>query len=114
MRFATISPKPAFLGRPAYTPSGPFWLAYKSGAPVLPVFSTWDAASRSYRADAGEVIRVRGEDRDTAIREACERWSQETERRIREHPDQWIWLHRRWQTSPRTQASEVEAIQPSA
>lgn len=103
-----------FLGRPALTPSGPFWLAYKSGAPILPVFSIWDATSRGYRGVVGDVIRVRGEDRNAAIREACERWSQEAERRIREHPEQWIWLHRRWQTSTGEQAPGGEVIRPSA
>lgn len=102
-----------FLGRPALTPAGPFWLAYKSGAPILPVFATWDAASRRYRAVFGEVIRVHGKNRDAAIREACERWSQETERRIREHPEQWIWIHPRWQSSPGEQAPGGQVIRPA-
>ncbi len=103
-----------FLGRPALTTSGPFWLAYKSGAPILPVFSVWDPLTKRYRGEVGEVIRVGGNNRDAAIREACERWSQEAEQKIREHPEQWIWLHNRWQTSPGEQATRGEVIPPSA
>ncbi len=90
-----------FFGRPAYTPSGPISLALRAGAPVL-------LAAIRRLPDGRHRVRFdppfqldRSADRDEEVRratEACTRW---IEARIREHPDQWVWIHRRWRRSER-------------
>jgi Kdo2-lipid IVA lauroyltransferase/acyltransferase len=84
-----------FLGRGAWTSKVPATIARKTGAAVLPAFI--------HRTGRGHVIKVypdvdlsRSEDSETAIREDTIRFSSFFEDYIREHPEEWLWIHRRW------------------
>lgn len=84
-----------FLGRGAWTSKVPATIARKTGAAVLPAFI--------HRTGRGHVIKVypeidlsRSEDSETAIREDTIRFSGFVEDYIREHPEEWLWIHRRW------------------
>jgi len=84
-----------FLGRGAWTSKVPATIARKTGAAVLPAFI--------HRTGRGHVIKVypevdlsRIEDRETAITEDTIRFSSFVEDYIREHPEEWLWIHRRW------------------
>ncbi len=88
-----------FLGRPAFTTTTPAQLALRTGASVC--------AATLHRE--GDRLIVRGSalvDPETfradadPVRALTEWWSRELENRIRAHPEQWVWLHRRWRTTP--------------
>ena len=88
-----------FFGRQAYTPVGPALLAMASGAPLL--------LARNIRKDKGHLITVDPPlfaspeaDREEEVRRLVALYTKRLEEFIRESPEQWVWMHRRWRTSP--------------
>jgi KDO2-lipid IV(A) lauroyltransferase len=92
-----------FFGRPAKTRDAPARLAMRTGAPVVPVFL--------FRQDGGphHVVRFepalelvpQGEgDEAEAVAENVRRMNAAIEAAVREAPDHWAWVHRRWKTRP--------------
>jgi KDO2-lipid IV(A) lauroyltransferase len=70
-------------------------LAARSGAPVIPGFAVWRAEERRYVLRFYPAVRITGDaTADTARIQAA------VEDAIREYPDQWLWIHRRWKTRP--------------
>lgn len=89
-----------FFGRPAYTLTAPVKLALATGAPILPVFLVREGEER-YRLLIEEPIRVEPKGtKEETIEEYTARWSRVVEEKIREFPEQWAWMHRRWKTQP--------------
>jgi KDO2-lipid IV(A) lauroyltransferase len=43
---------------------------------------------------------VRTGDEDADVRENTARFMAVIEAYVREHPDQWLWVHKRWKTRP--------------
>jgi KDO2-lipid IV(A) lauroyltransferase len=90
-----------FFGIPACTTAGLARFALHTDAAVVPGFLHWDAALRKYRLCFGpaiELVRSGNDARD--IRENTQRFTRVVENYVRRHPDQWLWLHRRWKTRP--------------
>jgi KDO2-lipid IV(A) lauroyltransferase len=84
-----------FFGRPAATSTGLARLARRTGAPVLPIF-TFRAPDGVHEVEIGapvELPMVAGEP-DPAGDTAC--LVGFVERAVRAHPEQWLWIHRRW------------------
>ena len=54
------------------------------------------------RAFAGQEDFKGFSDRETAIRHYTERWVKALENQIRNCPEQYFWVHRRWKTRPPT------------
>lgn len=90
-----------FFGILASTTAGIARFALHTGAAVVPVFVHWDQPSRKYRLSFyPEVELVRTGDDATDIRENTQRFTCEIENYVRRHPDQWLWVHRRWKARP--------------
>ena len=90
-----------FFGVSASTTSGLARLALRTDAAVVPGFLSWDAARRKYRLrfePAVELARTGDEDAD--VIENTARFTRVIEDFVRAHPDQWLWVHRRWKTRP--------------
>lgn len=90
-----------FFGVPACTTTGLARVALHTDAPVVPGFIYWDERMRKYRLrfePAVELIRTGDPERD--IVENTARFTKVVENYIREHPDQWLWVHKRWKTRP--------------
>jgi len=90
-----------FFGVPASTSSGLARLALRTDAAVVPGFLLWDASRRKYRLrfePAVELSRTGNEEAD--VQENTQRFTRVIEDFIREHPDQWLWVHKRWKTRP--------------
>jgi KDO2-lipid IV(A) lauroyltransferase len=84
-----------FFGRPACAGVACVKLAQHSQAPVVPGFALWDATSHRYLLHFLPEVPLSGEaQKDTQRIHAV------LEEAIREYPDQWMWIHRRWKTRP--------------
>lgn len=90
-----------FFGVEACTASGLARVARRTGAAVLPGFLLWDEAESRYLLHFGEELRMqRTEDAEADARANTALFAAVTEKYIRQYPDQWLWLHRRWKTRP--------------
>ena len=90
-----------FFGVPASTTTGLARFARKTGAPVVPGFATWNEARRKYvlRFEPPvELVKTGNEEAD--LLENTTRFNRVIERAVRRHPEQWLWVHRRWRTRP--------------
>lgn len=90
-----------FFGVPAATTSGLARLALRTDAPLVPAFLYWDPDMRKYRLRFEPTIElVRTGDDDADVRENTARFTRAVEDFARRHPDQWLWVHKRWKTRP--------------
>ena len=96
-----------FFGRPACTMTAVAVLAKRFGSPVVPVFISRDRRDPTRHRIVFEPPLVfepsGGDGSATGADELVAHTQQYTsviERRIRERPDHWIWIHRRWNTRP--------------
>jgi KDO2-lipid IV(A) lauroyltransferase len=86
-----------FFGRKVPTTPGLAVMALKSGAPVLPVFMIRNGF-RKHRLivkEPLELIHTGNFKKD--IEANTQLFNHTLESIIREHPDQWLWIHRRWE-----------------
>lgn len=97
-----------FFGRPASTPLGPIRFARRSGSPIVVGFALRRKDGR-YRSEFFDPIHVRDDlPPEEAEREATERTVAQLEAVVRQYPEQWFWMHRRWKTKPRDAARAPE------
>jgi len=89
-----------FFGKPACTTDGLAQLAAISKCPVFPVFSRRIPQDGSLLVEIGDPIPPPKDRSDEAIRELTQDVTKRLEAFIRQYPDQWIWMHRRWRTQP--------------
>jgi KDO2-lipid IV(A) lauroyltransferase len=88
-----------FFGRPAYTPKGPVLLALAAGAALIPTFIPWEGGR--YRLFVEPPVPLsRTGSRAQDILEGTIAWTRAFEAVIGRYPEQWPWLHRRWETTP--------------
>lgn len=90
-----------FFGVPASTTSGLARLALRTDAAVVPGFLRWDAKARKYIlgfSPAVELVRTGDEEGD--VLENTARFTRIIEQFVRAHPEQWLWVHKRWKTRP--------------
>ena len=84
-----------FLGRGAWTTKMPALIAKKTGAPVIPVFMSREGAGHVMTIYP-EVALNREEKSESALKEDTQRLSSYVDEYIKEHPTEWLWIHRRW------------------
>lgn len=90
-----------FFGVPASTSSGLARLALRTDAAVVPGFLLWDGSRRKYRLRFEPMVELsRTGNEEADVRENTQRFTRVIEDFIREHPDQWLWVHKRWKTRP--------------
>ena len=94
------------FGRPASTLSTAAEMALRSGAKIACVAAWRDEESGCHRLRIGKILspgKWQG-DRDESYRNEVRRitaeYTLQIEEAVREHPEQWLWLHRRWKTRP--------------
>jgi Kdo2-lipid IVA lauroyltransferase/acyltransferase len=90
-----------FFGVPASTSSGLARLALRTDAAVVPGFLLWDGSRRKYRLRFEPKVELsRTGDEECDVRENTQRFTRVIEEFVRAHPDQWLWVHKRWKTRP--------------
>lgn len=91
---------PTFFGVPAATSPTPAVLARRTGAAVLFVLAVplGDGRHRVLIEGPLELPDTGDHRRDAHL--FMQDLNDRLERRVREHPAQWYWLHRRWKTRP--------------
>lgn len=98
-----------FFGQPAHTPSGAASLALKTGAAVIAGFIVRESSYRHRIVLNGPLSLVRTGNLEQDILDNTARFTRVIEDHIRQHPDEWVWMHNRWK---RTQSDTDRA--PSA
>lgn len=85
-----------FFGHPANTFKSLAILAMSTGAPVIPA-SSWRAPDGSHVLRFEEPLPlIECEDVGEAIRKNTRAYNAALERMLLRHPEQWIWMHKRW------------------
>jgi Kdo2-lipid IVA lauroyltransferase/acyltransferase len=75
--------------------------AITTGTPAVPVFIVRQGETLHHRIEVLPPLDIVSEgDREEAIRETTQRATRVVEDMIRQHPDHWNWIHRRWKTRP--------------
>lgn len=92
-----------FFGRLASSPTGAVTMAIKTGAVVLPVFIVRERGA-AHRIHVLEPLSLPHQERGTiseeAVRTGLAQYNRVLEAWVREHPDHWLWFHKRWKRSP--------------
>jgi KDO2-lipid IV(A) lauroyltransferase len=89
-----------FFGRPASTTPALALLALRTGAPVIP-FSCLARGDGRYRIVYEPEVEVRAsDDRDADVVRLTARCTAILEAWVRNDPARWLWMHRRWKTTP--------------
>jgi KDO2-lipid IV(A) lauroyltransferase len=90
-----------FFGVEACTASGLARVALRTDAAVLPGFLLWEETEQRYVLRFGEELTlVRSGDTQADIAANTALFTATIEAYIRQYPEQWLWVHRRWKTRP--------------
>lgn len=84
-----------FFGKYACAGSAFVKFAYHSNATVIPGFALWDDRQGRYVLRFYPALEPTGD-----VQADTQRLHSILEQIIREYPDQWMWIHRRWKTRP--------------
>jgi lauroyl/myristoyl acyltransferase len=105
----------SFLGRDARCDTTPALLAARTGAPLVLVLGRRLSDGRHF-VDVPLVLKPPVRASRRWIEEATRALNAALEHFVREHPSQWLWMHRRWKTSAalhRSQRTVRAAMMPN-
>jgi len=103
-----------FFGQPAWTPSGAALFALRTGSPLVVGFAARMPDGRMRLSFSPPVEMARGPDLDTDVARLTALLTAHIERQVREHPEQWVWMHRRWKHQPGAEETVWRAGQAAA
>ena len=86
-----------FFGRKAPTTPGLAVMAMRSGAPVVPVFIVRDGFQKHRLLIKEPIELVLTGDMKKDVEANTQLFTHTLESMIRQYPDQWLWIHRRWE-----------------
>lgn len=97
-----------FFNRPCSAPQGPARIAIKTGAAVLYISAIREEDGTITAAFEEIPVEYEQGATDANIKDLTQRCTTRLEQSIREVPGQWLWMHRRWKTTPE-KAAELKA-----
>ncbi len=91
-----------FFGIPASTTTSIARLAMKTNAVVLPAFAVWSEEKQKYVVHIEPPIEYATEgDYEENIKNLTQEITTMVEKYVRAFPEQWLWIHKRWNTRPK-------------
>jgi Kdo2-lipid IVA lauroyltransferase/acyltransferase len=90
-----------FFDRPASTTPVAAAIAAKTGCAIVPGHSVLQADGRYLVTYEPPVFFHSSGDRKSDIARVTQELTLRIEAWVREHPEQWLWIHRRWKTQPK-------------
>jgi KDO2-lipid IV(A) lauroyltransferase len=90
-----------FFGRSASTPRGPAVIAMHCDAPAVMAFMIRDKDG-NYDISIEPIPYERDRELEAGIEKFTRTFTSRLEDFVRSHPEQWLWLHRRWKTADRS------------
>ncbi len=88
-----------FFKKPAHTPTAAALVARKASAPIVTGFSH-RLPQGGYRIVVTEYVPSGLAESEEAILEDTRQLTARIEAHVREHPKEWVWMHKRWKTRP--------------
>lgn len=85
-----------FFGRPALTSPVLARLSLRTGAAVVPVAAYPEPGGKYRIVVRPPILPPEGEEGEAAVAALTRRYLEAAEEDIREHPEMWLWMHRRW------------------
>ncbi len=90
-----------FFGRKASTTVSIAKLALKTDAVVLPAFAVWEEEKGKYVVYLEPPVEYeKTDDHEADVRRLTQDVTRVVERYVRRYPEQWLWIHKRWNTRP--------------
>jgi Kdo2-lipid IVA lauroyltransferase/acyltransferase len=84
-----------FFGVPACAGTAFVRIAQRTGAAVIPGYALWSEDEKRYVLRFYPILEFTGD-----IQADTQLLHSHLEEVIRQYPDQWLWIHRRWKTRP--------------
>ena len=89
-----------FLGRLASTAPGAVALSLETGAPLIPVFIIRRYGTAHTIVLEEPIQMPQSGSKETRVQAGIAAYLSVLERYVRRYPSQWLWLHRRWKSTP--------------
>ncbi len=100
-----------FFGQPCWGTIAPVMAAVRAHAPIIPISMIREPGGDYTIELHPPVAMVRTHDLRHDIVENSQRCQDVIEGMVRKHPEQWLWLHRRWKPRPLLEAEWANRIQ---
>ncbi len=91
-----------FFGVPASTTTSIAKLALATGTAILPAFAVWEEEKQKYVVYLEPEVKYDAADTSAEnVRNLTQQITSIVEKFVRKYPDQWLWIHKRWNTRPK-------------
>jgi KDO2-lipid IV(A) lauroyltransferase len=98
-----------FFGRPASTHRAPATLSLKYNTPIVLV-NTYREDRLNYAVCSDPIYPAAFRDCADPVKSLTQAFSDRFEAFVRQHPEQWFWMHDRWKSAERFARTTTEAL----
>ncbi|MBI4435923.1 MAG: mitochondrial fission ELM1 family protein [Candidatus Omnitrophica bacterium] len=89
-----------FFGRPTSFAPGAIAFALKTGCEVIPCFARRERHAHHVIEITEPLNITKSGNEEEDLKQGLQQFAERLENFIRKYPDQWLWLHKRWKSSP--------------